>query len=79
MSLERLKRDFRNKLTFWGGRCDTWVILPEASPSEVAEHVRRQPAVFGKEGGWVFQQVHNVPANVPPANIPAMFEIVRSL
>jgi uroporphyrinogen decarboxylase len=28
-------------------------------------------------GGFVFQQVHNIMADVPPANIVAMFEAAR--
>jgi uroporphyrinogen decarboxylase len=28
-------------------------------------------------GGFVFQQVHNVMADVPPENVVAMFEAVR--
>jgi uroporphyrinogen decarboxylase len=30
------------------------------------------------DGGFVFQQVHNILAGVPPANIVAMFDAVRS-
>jgi len=32
---------------------------------------------MAKGGGFVFQQVHNVLANVPPENIVAMFDAVR--
>jgi uroporphyrinogen decarboxylase len=78
MRLEELKRDFYHKLVFWGGGCDTQVILSEAEPSEVSEHVRSQVRIFGKDGGWIFQQVHNILANVPPDNIIAMFDAVRS-
>jgi uroporphyrinogen decarboxylase len=78
MELEGLKRDFGHKLTFWGGGCDTQVMLAEGTPPEVAEHVRRQSRVFGKDGGWVFQQVHNVLANVPPENVLAMFDALQS-
>ncbi len=28
-------------------------------------------------GGYIFQQVHNLMADVPPANIVAMFDAVR--
>jgi uroporphyrinogen decarboxylase len=28
-------------------------------------------------GGFIFQQVHNIMANVPPENIVAMFDAVR--
>ncbi len=78
MELEGLKRDFGHKLTFWGGGCDTQIVLTEGTPSEVAEHVKRQLRVFGKGGGWVFQQVHNVLSNVPPENIVAMFDALQS-
>jgi uroporphyrinogen decarboxylase len=33
--------------------------------------------VWAPGGGYVFQQVHNVLADVPPANIVAMFEAVN--
>jgi uroporphyrinogen decarboxylase len=79
MDLAQLKRDFRNRITFWGGGCDTQRILPEGSPAMVADHVRRQAAIFGKEGGFVFQQVHNILANVPPENIVAMFDSLPSV
>ena len=39
--------------------------------------MRDQVAVFGVEGGFVFQQVHNILANVPAANIVEMFEAVK--
>ena len=76
MDLESLRRDFRHRLTFWGGGCDTQFVLPQGSPAEVAAHVRRQAEVFGNGGGWVFQQVHNILANVPPENIVAMMDAV---
>jgi uroporphyrinogen decarboxylase len=28
-------------------------------------------------GGYIFQQVHNILADVPPANIVAMFQAVK--
>jgi len=34
--------------------------------------------VLAPNGGFVFQQVHNILAGVPPANIAAMFDAVRS-
>ncbi len=78
MSLPELKREFRHRIAFWGGGCDTQAILTRCDPRAVAEHVRGQVRVFGKEGGWVFQQVHNVLSNVPPENIVAMFDAVHT-
>ncbi len=73
-----LKKEFGKDLTFWGGGCDTRFILSQASPCQVAEHVRNQIAVLGAGGGFVFQQVHNILADVPPDNVIAMLDAVRN-
>jgi len=70
----RLKAEFGRDLVFWGGGADTQHILPEAKPQEVADHVRRQIDILAPGGGFVFNQVHNIQANVPPENIVAMLE-----
>jgi len=64
MQAEGLKRDFGKDITFWGGGCDTQRILPNGTPEEVREHVREQVRVMAPGGGFVFQQVHNILANV---------------
>jgi uroporphyrinogen decarboxylase len=71
-----LKRDFGSRLTFWGGGCDTQHVLPRGTPAEVREHVRARMEVWKPGGGFVFQQVHNILADVPPENVIAMFEAV---
>jgi uroporphyrinogen decarboxylase len=77
MQVQRLKREFGKDLVFWGGGCDTQHVLPNATPKQVAELVRKQVKVLAPGGGFVFQQVHNMLANVPPENIIAMFNTVR--
>ena len=72
-----LKADFGGRITFWGGGCDTQQVLPLSSPEEVANHVREQTSIFGPGGGFVFQQVHNILANVSPVNIVAMMESIQ--
>ena len=76
MEAEGLKRDFGDRITFWGGGCDTRDVLCNASPAEVRDHVRRQVDTFAPGGGFVFQQVHNILANVPPENVIAMFDAI---
>ena len=78
MEAEGLKRDFGKDLAFWGGGCDTQRILPCGTPEEVREHVKAQVEIMAPGGGFVFQQVHNILANVPPENIIAMYEAVRN-
>lgn len=77
MSAAELKREFAGQLTWWGGGCDTRHVLPSGTPEEVRRHVREQVAVLSPGGGFVFQQVHNVLAGVPPENIVAMFDAVN--
>ena len=78
-------RDFGGRICFWGGGCDTQSVLPRATPQEVREHVRERIRVFtrgsagcghvdGVHGGYVFTQVHNVQAKVPPENVQAMLD-----
>jgi len=76
MGAAELKAEFGSDITFWGGGCDTRAILPHASPAEVARHTAEQVATLRPGGGFVFQQVHNILADVPPENIIAMFDAV---
>ena len=78
MDVAGLKADFGRDVVFWGGGCDTRDMLPNAAPEAIAEHVRQQVRIMAPGGGFVFQQVHNILANVPPENIVAMFEAARA-
>ncbi len=72
-----LKADFGRDLVFWGGGCDTQTALASEAPAAVKQHVRERVRTFAPGGGFVFQQVHNILANVPPENIVAMYEAAR--
>lgn len=75
---EHLKKEYGRHLVFWGGGVDTQVVLPFGSPSEVREQVKHSCEIFGKEGGFVFNTVHNIQANVPVENIVAMLEALNA-
>jgi uroporphyrinogen decarboxylase len=72
-----LKRDFGADLTFWGGGVDTQHVLPRGTPAQVRDEVRRRLDDFMPGGGYVFNPVHNIQADVPPKNVVAMWEAVR--
>ena len=76
MEPERLKKEFGNDLTFWGGGVNTQSVLNQATPKQVRDHVRHNIEIFSKGGGYVFNTVHNILPDVPPENILAMFEAV---
>jgi uroporphyrinogen decarboxylase len=77
MDALELKNQFGHEVTFWGGGCDTRDILGNATPDQVKEHVNQQLQILYRDGGFVFQQVHNIMADVPPENIVAMFRAVN--
>ena len=77
MDAAELKAEFGREIVFWGGGCDTRDVLQYGTVEEVAEHVKGQVRTLSGGGGFVFQQVHNILANVPPENVAAMFEAAR--
>jgi uroporphyrinogen decarboxylase len=77
MEASALKKDFGDRVCFWGGGCDTQSILPYGTPGEIREHVMRQAEILSPGGGFVFQQVHNIMVDVPPQNIAAMFDAIN--
>lgn len=76
MQPERLKREFGQNLTFWGGGCDTRHILNCGTPEQVKEDVRHNIEILAPGGGFVFNTIHNIMPDVPPENVVAMFETV---
>jgi uroporphyrinogen decarboxylase len=72
-----LKAEFGRDLLFWGGGCDTQTALASETPQALKEHVHERVRIMAPGGGFVFQQVHNILANVPPENVVAMFEAAQ--
>ena len=77
MDPAHLKATYGDRFTFWGGGCDTRHVLPHGTPDEIRAHVREQIDVLSPGGGFVFQQVHNILADVPPENVITMLEAAR--
>ncbi len=68
-----LKREFGADITFWGG-FDQQDTLPFGTPDQVRQAARELFDVFMPGGGFVFAAGHNIQADVPPANILALFD-----
>ncbi len=76
MEPEKLKKEFGDRLAFWGA-IDTQHVLPFGTPDEVRAEVRRVIDCLGKGGGYIVASVHNLQPEVPPENIIAMFDEAR--
>ena len=77
MDTKKLKKEFGNDITFWGGGCDTQQILNRGSAKQIEEEVKRHIEDLAPGGGFVFTQVHNIQPDVSPANIMTMIEAFR--
>ncbi len=75
---EKLKREFGDALAFWGA-IDTHHVLPNGSPDDVREEVRRRIRDLGAGGGYVLSSVHNIQPDVPPENVVAMYAAAAAL
>lgn len=77
MNPVRLKKEFGDQLVFWGGGVDTQKTLPFGTPEEVYNEVRERIDLFGANGGFVFNSIHNIQSNIPTENILALIQAVN--
>jgi len=74
MDAQKLKKEFGKNLVFWGGCCNTRDILAKGTPEKIREDVKERMKILGEDGGLIFNQIHNILADVPPENVIAMLE-----
>ena len=77
MDMYDLKREFGDKITFWGGGVDTQRTLPFGNPEDVRREVSERIKAFGPGGGFIFNSIHNIQALTPVENLLAMYETLR--
>ena len=77
MDAAGLKQKYGDRLTFWGGGVDTQRTLPFGTPAQVRQQVLERCRIFSRDGGFVFDAIHNVQARTPVANMVAMFDAVH--
>ncbi len=76
MEPERLKREFGKDITFWGGGADVTNLLNHGTPQQVKDDVKRRLEIFTKDGGYVFNSIHNIMPDHRAENIIAMYDAV---
>ena len=79
MDPRKLKEKYGDKLVFWGGGVDTQGAFAFGTPAQVKEQVKTQCGILNKNGGFVFNTIHNIQANVPFGNVVAMLEALKEL
>lgn len=76
MDLAKLKKDYGDKLAFWGG-ISTQDTLPYGTPDEVKEETRRVRDMMSRNGGYILSPAQSIQGDVPVENILALLEVAR--
>ncbi|HJN17414.1 MAG TPA: uroporphyrinogen decarboxylase family protein [Armatimonadota bacterium] len=76
MDIAALKRDYGDRLAFWGG-ISTQQTLPYGTPDELRAEARYVRDLMGEGGGYVFSPAQSIQSDVPTENILALLEVAR--
>ncbi len=78
MEPEFLKREYGKDLIFFGGIC-VQELMPNGTPQQIKDEVKRRVEILGKGGGYILAPAHNIQDDTPIENIMAFFEAVHEL
>jgi uroporphyrinogen decarboxylase len=68
-----LNKKYGDEIVFWGA-IDNVRVLPNGSPDQVREEVKKRIKDLAPGGGYVLSAIHNIQPDVPPENILTMFD-----
>ena len=72
-----LKEEYGKDIVFWGGGVDTQHTLPFGTPEDVRAEVLDRCEIFSRDGGFVFNTIHNTQAKTPIPNFIAMLDAIK--
>lgn len=76
MDIKRLKEEFGDDISFWGGGIDVQKQLPFYTPEKIDVEIKKTIEIMAPGGGFVFFPTHNIQPDVSPKNIDQMFRSV---
>jgi uroporphyrinogen decarboxylase len=77
MDPAQLKRDFGDKLCFWGS-IDEQHTLPFGTPADVRNEILTRLKTIGEQGGLILGPTHHVQLDTPMENFWAMVETITN-
>jgi len=72
----KLKKEYGDKLCFWG-TLDEQYTLPFGSPGEVRKEVLSRINLVGKQGGLIIGPTHNIQIDTPMNNFWVMVDTIK--
>lgn len=76
MEPSELKRNYGDKLTFWGAGVDSQTTMTNGDADAVERQMRERIDICARDGGMVFSVVHNVQANVGLDKLERLFKVL---
>ena len=77
MTPENLVSNFGKELCFFGG-IDIQNLLPNGTPEEIRNEVKRRIKIFSKYNGYIIAPAHNIQIDTPVENIIAFFKAAKN-
>lgn len=78
MDPRRLKDTYGKQIIFWGGGADIQNFVQKTDDLEqIKRHVKELVDIFGKDGGYVFSQVHNFQHDINIDKVLAIYEVAK--
>lgn len=68
------KDRLRGRASQWGGGISAQHTLPNGSIEEIQREVREVAGYCRRDGGYIFNNIHNLLAEIPPEKVIAMYE-----
>jgi len=78
-SYKEWKDKTRNRIALWGGGIDCQHVLPNASTKEITKHVNEVVGYLKQDGGYVFNNIHNITGEIDAQSIVAMYRAAKKV
>ncbi|MEN8139465.1 MAG: uroporphyrinogen decarboxylase family protein [Bacteroidota bacterium] len=78
MTPEFLKKEYGKDLIFFGG-IDVQELMPNGTPQQIKDEVKRRVEILGKGGGYILAPAHNIQDDTSVENVMAFFDAVHEL
>jgi uroporphyrinogen decarboxylase len=78
-SYQQWKDKARRRIVLWGGGVNSQVTLPLGSVDDIQREVRQVAACLGQDSGYVFCNIHNLLAEIPPEKIIALYQAASEI
>jgi uroporphyrinogen decarboxylase len=78
-SYQQWKDKARKRIVLWGGGVNSQATLPLGSIEDIQREVRQVATCLGQDSGYVFCNIHNLLAEIPPEKVIAMYQAASTI